>query len=777
MRFPTWIYGFILLLFAAVAEGSVAPRAGWRLAADLLAEDELTCTGNIQAAGAGVSITAVDGYVGPINSQGPYLKVTGDFSVIGEISAATSDSAVFFALYGALQTGTEFWQGIKRLDVGLQGGNLVTLVYTGDSSSPNYRTFPLPGGSTTGPITLEGARIGDQLVFFAGGQEMGRFPDPGLFASGRAYIGFTVSPHNTLTVTGLAAAVPESGDLTLFAPWREQVARSGTGLRDLASARGFVIGADTNPDNFGEDLYRQTLGREYSASVPGNAMKFDATEPAQDVYSYCGADRLVTFAETNHMYVRGHTLLWHDQVPAWVTDGNFSNAELTTIAKNHIETVMGHFKGRIRWWDVVNEGIDDAPPYGLHQSIWAMGLGPDYIDQAFRWAHAADPQAKLIYNDYNNEGMGPKSDAVYELVKGMVSRGVPIDGVGLQSHFQPGNGAPSKEDISANIKRLGDLGLEVQITELDVRLPAPATADELAAQAETYSRVLAACQENDNCKVVLTWGVTDKYTWIDGTFPGFTAPLLFDREYQPKPAYSAFHDQLATTPEVTQVLDGGVVIHAGAAAEVSPGSLADIYGARMAGAAVSPAAGSVPTTLGDVQVTVNGTPAPLLYVSEAQIVFQVPYETAPGIALVVVTRDGVASLPAEITVKQAAPFILTYGANRAVAQNQDYSINAPGNCAAAGSALVAYLIGSGPLDHTIATGEAAPGNPLSAETLATTATVGGATAKVLFAGMTPGFLGLMQVNFEMPQIAAGDAALQVTIGGEASNRPLVCEAP
>ena len=225
---------------------------------------------------------------------------------------------------------------------------------------------------------------------------------------------------------------------------------------------------------------------------------------------------------------------------------------------------------------------------------------------------------------------------------------------------------------------------------------------------------------------------------------------------------------------IPRINSGGIVIHAGVSQAVSPGSLADIYGTSLAATAVSsPAGANLPSALGGVQVLVNGTPAPLVYVSASQIIFQVPYETTLGTASVVVLSNTTPSAAMPMAVQQAAPSILIYGNNRAVVMNQDNTANAPGNGASPGSVVVVYLMGSGPLDNPIASGSAAPLSPLSRETLATTVSVGGSNATVQFAGMTPGFAGLVQINFVMPNLAPADYPMQVAIGGVVSNQPLL----
>jgi len=365
----------------------------------------------------------------------------------------------------------------------------------------------------------------------------------------------------------------------------------------------------------------------------------------------------------------------------------------------------------------------------------------------------------------------------------MLSRGVPIDGVGLEMHvdqnmqFDSNTPPWTAQSIAANIQRLAALGLKVQITEMDVRLPLPATASELATQATDYQTVLSTCVSNPNCEAFLTWDVSDADSWIPLNFPGFGAANLFDAQFQPKPAYNAVAAVLAALkpePPQPQISAGGVVIHASTSTTVSPGSLFDIYGGNLAASTMTPPSNSqpLPSTLGNIQVLVDRAPAPLLYVGATQIVAQIPSATATGTASVVVV-NGISSAAASVTVQQAAPWILTYGTNRAVVQNQDTSVNSSSNPAQVGSYGVAYLMGSGPTTPAIADGTPAPVSPLSKETLATTVTVGGAQAIVSFAGMAPGFVGLVQVNFQVPNLASGDYPIQVTIGSTQSNSPMI----
>jgi endo-1,4-beta-xylanase len=316
-------------------------------------------------------------------------------------------------------------------------------------------------------------------------------------------------------------------------------------LRTLAHERGIGIGAAVGPQFLrDEPLYAETLAREFTMLTLENAMKFGPVHPEPDRYDFTDADFIVDFAEAHDMRVRGHTLVWHNQLPAWLTERSWTREELIDILREHITTVVGHYRGRVAAWDVVNEAIADDG--SLRDTIWLRGIGPEYVDLAFRWAHEADPDALLFYNDYAAEGLGPKSDAVYALVQGLLQRGVPIDGVGLQMHVSL-RWPPDPEAVAANMARLGALGLQVHVTEMDVRIQdgVGTTEERLAAQAGIYRDMVEVCLESSACKAFVTWGFTDRHSWI----PAFTgqpdAPLLFDESYRPKPAYYAIMDALA----------------------------------------------------------------------------------------------------------------------------------------------------------------------------------------------------------------------------------------
>jgi endo-1,4-beta-xylanase len=314
-------------------------------------------------------------------------------------------------------------------------------------------------------------------------------------------------------------------------------------LRDSASARGLHLGAAVAMGPLrNEPAYSDTLRREFNMVVAENAFKMDALRPSQTTFNFTDADALVAFAEQNGMAVRGHTLVWHSQLPGWLTGGGFTRDQTIAILRTHIQTVMGRYRGRIVQWDVVNEAVADGTGQLRTDSFWYQRIGPDYIALAFQFAREADPTAALYYNDYEAEGLGQKSDAVFNLVSGLRTQGVPVDGVGWQMHKV--NPFRIQSQHVQNAQRLAALGVDVAITEMDVRIALPADASELQQQALAYGDAVRFCLEQPNCSALVLWGFTDKYTWVPGVFPGFGEPLIFNATYQAKPAYTALQSVL-----------------------------------------------------------------------------------------------------------------------------------------------------------------------------------------------------------------------------------------
>jgi endo-1,4-beta-xylanase len=340
----------------------------------------------------------------------------------------------------------------------------------------------------------------------------------------------------TLTSGGAAHAASDASGTAAGRP------AAGLPLRLLALQHHVRIGTAVDMAALADDAtYKREAGEQFSTVTPENVMKWDTLEPQQGTYDYRQADDLVTFAQARGQKVRGHVLVWHNQLPSWVTSGDYTADQLRAILHKHITDTVTHFKGRIWQWDVVNEAFNEDGT--LRDSIWLQKLGPGYIADAFRWAHEADPHAKLFYNDYNIEWMGPKSNAVYALVKQLRSQGVPIDGVGFQGHLDIQYSLPG--DMPQNMARFDALGLDTAVTEADVRIPMPTDATKLQQQADGYRLMLNSCLATRHCISFTVWGFTDKYSWVPGVFTGEGAANLMDESYAPKPAFRAVQDALA----------------------------------------------------------------------------------------------------------------------------------------------------------------------------------------------------------------------------------------
>ncbi|WDZ90047.1 endo-1,4-beta-xylanase [Nocardiopsis sp. HUAS JQ3] len=294
------------------------------------------------------------------------------------------------------------------------------------------------------------------------------------------------------------------------------------------------------PDPFTSDRrYRRILTREFSSVSPENQMKWEYIHPERGEYAFGMADRIVDFAERHGQDVRGHTLLWHSQNPAWLEEGDFTDEELREILHDHITTVVGRYEGRISQWDVANEIFDESGELRTGDNIWIRELGPGIIADAFRWAHEADPSAELYFNDYGVEDVNAKSDAYHALVQELLADGVPVHGFSAQVHLSMRYGFPS--GLEENLRRFDDLGLGTALTEVDVRMAVPEggepTGEQLERQADYYGRALEACLAVEGCDSFTIWGFTDKYSWVPVFFEGEGAATVMDGDFDRKPAY------------------------------------------------------------------------------------------------------------------------------------------------------------------------------------------------------------------------------------------------
>ncbi|GKT47735.1 endo-1,4-beta-xylanase 5 [Colletotrichum spaethianum] len=372
-------------------------------------------------------------------------------------------------------------------------------------------------------------------------------------------------------------------------------AASGQGLHELAVNSGKLLffGTATDTNLFNDAAYMDILNRrgEFGLVVPENSEKWEATEPTEGRFQFNNADMVLGLAQGNQQMFRCHALTWHSQLPQFVSSGTWTPETLTAVIETHIANVVGHFKGACYSWDVVNEALADDG--SLRKSVFSRVLGEDFIPISFRAAAAADPDTKLYYNDFSIEFNSKKTDGAVRIAQDLLVAGVRIDGVGLQSHFEVGK-TPSRSVLSNVLSRFTDMGLEVALTELDIRhSKVPADNNALQQQAKDYASVVQTCVENAKCVGIVAWEFTDKYSWIPKTFPGTGDACLFDMNMQPKPAYAAVAEVLQNaaatrngTAQVASIGASGVGTGAGAGTD-GGASLSEVQDGAVAAAEVS----------------------------------------------------------------------------------------------------------------------------------------------------------------------------------------------
>jgi len=331
-------------------------------------------------------------------------------------------------------------------------------------------------------------------------------------------------------------------------------AKTEGGLKDRYISY-FPIGVAVTPAQLRDPEQRQLILKQFNSITAENAMKMGPIHPREDWYNWRDADSIVAFAQSNGLKVRGHNLCWHTQAPRWIFNdslGNLVSKEvLLKRLKAHIYTVVQRYKGKIYAWDVVNEAVSDKPGEFLRNSLWYQICGEDYIAKAFQYAHEADPEAVLFYNDYNTE-YPEKREKVYRLLKKLKDAGIPVHAVGLQGHWSVAQ--PSRQVLEAAISQYAALGIKVQITELDVsvytdgNIPEEAkgteargfTPERQKKQAEQYDMFFQVFRKHkDTITGVTFWNLSDRYSWLDN-FPvreRKNYPLLFDEQLRPKEAY------------------------------------------------------------------------------------------------------------------------------------------------------------------------------------------------------------------------------------------------
>jgi endo-1,4-beta-xylanase len=329
----------------------------------------------------------------------------------------------------------------------------------------------------------------------------------------------------------------------------------GTPLKTgMANNGGRYFGSDMTGDLLSNSTVTQLQAQQFSILTPGNEMKWDTTQPSPPpaAFNFAPGNAIVNYATNNSERVRCHNLVWHSQLPGWVS--SLPTNQVQGQMENHITTEVNAFKNKCYAWDVVNEPFNDDGTPRADVFFNAMGIG--YIADALRTAHAADPAAKLYLNDFNIEGMNAKSNAMFSLAQSLLAQGAPLNGIGFESHFILGQ-VPS--DMQANMQRFANLGLDVAVTELDVRINLPASSANLTQQATDFSNVVKACLGVTRCVGVTQWAIGDADSWIPGFFtnPPQGAATMFDQNYNPKPAFTAVQTLLGGTQNTITVTNPG----------------------------------------------------------------------------------------------------------------------------------------------------------------------------------------------------------------------------
>jgi endo-1,4-beta-xylanase len=335
-----------------------------------------------------------------------------------------------------------------------------------------------------------------------------------------------------LLAAAICAMLSMLGLIVLSAPAQADPLRNHAGSRFI----GYALSLDAQNS---DAMYRTVGAREFNIVTAENAMKFESTEPNENQFTFTGADAVVAAAQANNQQIHGHTLVWHSQTPGWIQ--GLPRDRMLGAMRNHISRVVGRYASSVRSWDVVNESLNEDG--SMRQSFWFNTLGETYIDEAFRAARAADPDAELCINDFNTDGMGAKSNGMLALVQRLIQRGVPINCVGFQGHLAIQFSFPSQ--MQQNLQRFTALGLNVKLTELDVRMLNPSDTNKFNTQATYFRQLVQACLgAGARCNQITFWGFTDKFSWVPGTFTDQCCALLYDTNYNPKPAYTAVHDAL-----------------------------------------------------------------------------------------------------------------------------------------------------------------------------------------------------------------------------------------
>jgi endo-1,4-beta-xylanase len=501
-----------------------------------------TQTGNkVKVSPLGRAIVNQDGSGGqpnpPVNVRGPHLSFKKGFKITVGAADIPKSGAASFYLYGSVPVIYDEWRyQTPQVRVDISQDSIAMSEWNGGSDNPvKYQKWSASVGDNTAvSIVLSDKKLTVQL----NGNDVGSLPDYSIFSSGLVWFGadapvggggWTISSLTTQSINRSKVDVTPGPPLAV-------PTNDSNSLRKLSSAssRKLPIGAAVaNYALFSDSQYRQLVATQFSMLTPENELKPQFVHPGPNTYSFTEADSLVDFANANGMAVHGHTLVFSEANPRWM-----QNAPVATrqkIMTDHITTVVRHFGPKINEWDVVNEPLSDDDET-LRNNIWFAAMGEKYIDTAFNTAHTANPSAKLYVNEYGLEQDSPRWDNFLDLLRRLQARGVPIDGVGFQSHIYESGDEVDGTVLKQHIKILADMGIASRISEIDVY------GDDASHQSEQYAKVLKPCLDSPSCTSFTTWGVTDKYgsTTDIHIYPQELGnDLIWDSNFKPKQAYAS----------------------------------------------------------------------------------------------------------------------------------------------------------------------------------------------------------------------------------------------
>jgi len=486
----------------------------------------------------------------PLALSGSRLDVKGDFNISATMQDIKGDAS--FRLYGKVPViQDEFRVESPSIEVSVNNNQLTLRMWDGsesenpDISAPTLqKTYPRVS-SNTADITIQ--HIGNNVLVMDNDTTVATVGDMGIFRSGTVWFGAN-STNGDYLLSNLQTQALNSGSTKVVdTAYLKVYPAPGTQyLQKLASQKrpDFLVGAAMAlGPAVSDSQYRQVaFGGNFGSMTTENALKWQFVHPKKDVYDFHEADRLVDFAKRHDMSVHGHTLVFGEANPKWLeqmpraTDAD--KQAIREVMTKHINTVLAHYKGQMASWDVINEPIADYDDFDLdagktlRNNIWMQALGEDYIAEAFRTAHQADPQTKLYINEYGLESKGERWDTFLALVTKLKTAGVPIDGVGFQAHIYEAGDKINTTVLKAHMQQLAKLGLESRISEMDAY-----DDDGTATQAKQYQNVFAACISEPSCKSWTTWGVSDRYDMFkDEGVVNYGHDFLWDDKMRPTKA-------------------------------------------------------------------------------------------------------------------------------------------------------------------------------------------------------------------------------------------------